>query len=91
MFRPEPAHHAPNMMPRKHENVNKSSSFKFLSFNGLNKSSKKEEEVEGDLLKIPRVKSNVMKTYSFNYPLTMEDSKEGKKSKICHNQLKLLS
>ena len=77
-------------MPRKHENVNKSSSFKFLSFTGLNKSSKKEEDLQEDLLKIPRVKSNVMKTYSFNYPLTMDDSKEGKKSKNYYIHFKLL-
>ena len=71
------------MMARKNANVNKSSSFKFLSFAGLSKNSKKEEEeAREDLLKIPRVKSNVLKTYSFNYPLTMDDSKEGKKSFI---------
>ena len=71
------------MLGRKTPAVNKSSSFKFPSFPGLGKNSKKEEpEVGTDILKIPRVKSNVLKTYSFNYPLTMDASKEGMKSKL---------
>ena len=69
------------MMGRKTPAVNKSSSFKFPSFPGLGKSNK-EPEAGPDILKIPRVKSNVLKTYSFNYPLTMDPSKEGMKSKL---------
>ena len=70
-------------MGRKTPAVNKSSSFKFPSFPGLGKNNKKEEPEAGpDILKIPRVKSNVLKTYSFNYPLTMDPSKEGMKSKL---------
>ena len=63
-----------NKMAKNGTYVNKSSSFKFLPFSGLNKSNKKEEDNNEEVVRIPRVKKNAIKTNSFNYPLTKMDN-----------------